>query len=115
MIEKHYNLDYLNSISGGDQDFILDMLQTFVTNAPEELSKIKSLVQNENWQKAGEDAHKFASSLLFLGLDQLKHFATQIEEFGINQVNMDQIPVLLTQLEDGCNLLIGELKRDFNV
>ncbi len=115
MAEQHYNLDYLKSISGGDQDFVLDMLQTFVNNVPEELTKIRNLVSIKNWQKVGEDAHRFSSSMLFLGLDQLKTITTRIEEFGINKVNTDQIPELLNQLENGCNQLILELKRDFNV
>lgn len=115
MAEKKYNLDYLNSISGGDQDFIKDMLETFVTNVPLELKKIKDLVNAQNWHKAGEDAHKFASSLLFLGLHNLRAIAIQIEEYGIGKVNIDQIPRLLIQLEDGCNQLIIELKQDFNV
>lgn len=115
MTEKHYNLEYLNSISGGDHDFILDMLQTFITSVPEELKKMRKLVESENWQKVGEDAHKFASSLLFLGLNQLKEMATQMEEYGLNKENIDQIPSLLNQLETGCNQLIIELKRDFDV
>lgn len=115
MTEKHYNLDYLNSISGGDQEFVLDMLQTFVTNVPEELSKIKDFVIAGNWQKVGEDTHKFASSLLFLGLNNLKVIATQIEEMGLNRKDTNSIPELLHLLENGCNQVILELKQDFNV
>ena len=115
MADKQYNLDYLNSISGGDQDFIKDMLETFVTNVPLELNKIKELVASENWHKAGEDAHRFASSLLYLGLDELRTIATKIEDFGIEKINIDQIPGLLNQLEKGCSQLIIELKEDFNV
>jgi HPt (histidine-containing phosphotransfer) domain-containing protein len=115
MEDKKYNLDYLNSISGGDQDFIKDMLETFVTNVPLELKKIRNFVNEENWQKAGEDAHKFASSLLFLGLHDLRAIAIKIEDYGIAKVNIDQIPRLLNQLEDDCSQLIIELKQDFNV
>lgn len=115
MAEKNYNLDYLNSISNGDQDFIKDMLETFISNVPDELAKIRQLVADGNWQKVGEDAHKFASSLLFLGLDKLKSIATQIEEYGLENKNLDQIPELLAMLETGCHQLIIELKRDFNV
>ncbi len=115
MADKQYNLDYLNSISAGDQDFIKDMLETFVSSVPEELDKIRSFVVSENWQRAGEDAHKFASSLLFLGLDNLKTIASKIEEYGLNMENVDQIPGLLDQLDNGCRQLIIELKRDFNI
>ncbi|HEY4786427.1 MAG TPA: Hpt domain-containing protein [Bacteroidales bacterium] len=115
MSDKHYSLDYLNSISDGDQDFIKDMLETFVSSVPDELSKMWKLVNAENWQKVGEDAHKFASSLVFLGLNDLKQIATKIEEHGIQQNNVSQIPVLLNELEKGCTQLITELKRDFDV
>ncbi len=115
MTEKSYNLDYLENISGGDQEFVNDMIQTFIINVPEDLEKIKNWVKNKNWQKVGEDSHRFASSLLFLGLDNLKQIANTIEELGIKQSDVTQIPDLINQLEKGCFQIIEELKRDFNV
>ena len=115
MTEKSYNLDYLKSISGGDQEFVKDMIQTFIINVPEDLEKIKIFIKNKNWQMVGEDSHRFASSLLFLGLDNLKRIANTIEELGINQSDVTQIPSLMDQLEKGCCQIIDELKRDFTV
>jgi HPt (histidine-containing phosphotransfer) domain-containing protein len=115
MTEKAYNLDYLESISGGDQEFVKDMVQTFITNVPEELSKLKSLAASENWQQVGEDAHRFASSLLFLGLNALKKSANEIETMGLKEINVHLIPTMLDQLEKGCYQIIEELKRDFTV
>ena len=115
MTEKSYNLDYLENISGGDQEFVKDMIQTFIMNAPEDLEKIKNWIENKNWQKVGEDAHRFASSLLFLGLDHLKSIANTIEEMGIKQFDVESIPGLFEKLEKSCYQIIKELKRDFNV
>jgi HPt (histidine-containing phosphotransfer) domain-containing protein len=115
MAEQSYNLDYLNSISGGDKDFVVDMIVTFIHNAPEDLDKIKNYLADENWDKVGEDAHRFASSLLFLGLNDLKAIANRIEEMGLERNNIHHIPALLSQLEKGCYQIIEELKRDFNV
>ena len=114
-VEKHYRLDYLKSVSGGDESFILDMLVTFISNVPEELNKIKGFVNQKNWNKAGQTAHKFASNLLFLEIEELKSIAIEIEENGINETNIDKIPRLVQDLENGCNQIIDELKRDFNV
>lgn len=114
MTEKAYNLDYLNSISGGDEEFVKDMIQTFISHTPEEISNLRSLINEKNWQKVGEDAHRFASSLLFLGLENLKALAVQIEEMGIQQNDVHHIPALLDQLELGCRQIIEQLKRDFN-
>jgi HPt (histidine-containing phosphotransfer) domain-containing protein len=91
------------------------MVQTFITNVPEDINKIKNWASMQNWQKAAEDSHKFASSLLFLGLDNLKNIANTIEVLGIKNEGVDQIPSLIDQLEKGCYQIINELKRDFNV
>jgi HPt (histidine-containing phosphotransfer) domain-containing protein len=115
MENKQYNLDYLYSISGGDQEFINDMIHTFIIDAPKVIKKIKELIDRENWQKAGEEAHRFASSLLFLGLDNLKLVANEIEELGLNNKDVHKIILLINQLEIGCYQIIDELKRDFNV
>lgn len=114
-LEKHYSLEYLHSISGGDENFVIEMIQTFISEVPEELNKIKIFVQQKNWVKAGQTAHKFASNLLFLEIKDLKNMAIQIEENGINNVNTDAIPELSEKLEYGCYQIIDELKRDFNL
>ncbi|MDP4207858.1 MAG: Hpt domain-containing protein [Bacteroidota bacterium] len=115
MSSRIYSLDYLNSISGGDAGFISDMVSTFIENTPEELSQIRTFVDSGNWPKAGAAAHRFSSSLLFLGLDALKQLSTEIEDSSLQGVNLVKIPELLAQLENGCNQAITELKADFNV
>ncbi len=113
-IEKHYSLEYLQSISCGDDNFILDMMQTFIAEVPKELNKIREFVNQKNWINAGKTAHKFASNLLFLENEELKSIAIQIEENGINQINIDKIDELTYKLEAGCSIIIEELKRDFS-
>lgn len=112
---KHYNLDYLNSISGGDQEFVMDMIQTFITDAPAEISKIQKHLESGDFSKVGEEAHRFASSLLFLGLDNLKKIAVEIEELGINNTDTGKIAGLLEELNHGCRKIILDLKQDFHV
>jgi HPt (histidine-containing phosphotransfer) domain-containing protein len=115
MTQKRYNLDYLEEISGGDPEFILDMVRTFVENAPIDIDEIKKLVNAHNWKKAGEEAHRFASSLLFLQLLDLKAIAVEVEERGIQHNEVDKIPALLDILEKGCWATIKELKEDFKI
>jgi HPt (histidine-containing phosphotransfer) domain-containing protein len=114
-MEKLYKLDYLEEISGGDEDFIKDMIVTFVDNALNDINQIKEFAKQENWQKAGEEAHRFASSLVFLQLDSLKRIAIEIEESGIERKNVTEIPDLIKNLEEGCKQVIYELKTDFKL
>jgi len=115
MANKLYNLEYLNSISGGDQAFIMDMILTFISSTPDELGKINDFVTSSNWSQTGEAAHRFSSSLLFLGLDSLKQVSAEIEMLSLQGDDVEKIPELLVKLENGCNQVIAELESDFNV
>jgi HPt (histidine-containing phosphotransfer) domain-containing protein len=112
-MSKKYSLEYLKSISGGDEDFIKDMIQTFVSSVPDELNKIKELVDRSDWYKTGEVAHKFCSNLMYLELDYIKEIAYKIETLGLAMEHTEQIPVLFDKLKEACSEIIQELKKDF--
>lgn len=109
----NYSLEYLKSISGGDQEFINDMIQTFVNSVPDELDKIKNFIEQSNWKRVGEEAHKFCSNLMYLELDNIKEIAGKIETLGLALEHTDQIPVLFEKLTKSCLEIIQELKKDF--
>lgn len=115
MEQKKYSLEYLDSISNGDQEFVIDMIRTFVMNVPEELNKIQKFIEAENWIKAGEEAHKFASNLLFLNMESLKSIAVEIEEKGLSAKGTESIPGLYLQLKNGCFQAIDQLRIDFEL
>lgn len=114
MQDINYSLDYLKSISGGDEEFVKEMIQTFITNVPNELISLHNLITQKNWSKVGAESHRFASNLVFLELTSLRSIAIQIEDIGSKQTQTDQIPELFEQLEKGCLLIITKLKKDFN-
>ena len=114
MPDIKYSLDYLNSISGGDNDFVKEMIQTFLSNVPVELVNMRQLIEKSDWPIVGSEAHRFASNLVFLELNTLRNIAVQIEEMGTNQKHTDQIPGLFLQLEEGCNQIIRKLQNDFS-
>lgn len=112
---KRYNLNYLNEISGGDQEFVLDMIQTFVSGFSDDISTLKELSKNGQWNLVGEHAHRFAPGLQFLGLVSLRPVINQIENFSFDQKNLELVPALIDKLETECILVSEELKKDFNL
>ncbi len=110
---RQYSLDYLESISGGDKGFVEDMLRTFIVSVPEELVKIEKFINESNWRKVGEEAHKFGSNLLYLELEDLKKLALKIESYGLSEEHLGEIPDLFRDLKNGCNNIISILKKDF--
>ncbi len=115
MSTKSYNLSYLKEISGGDEEFILDMIQTFIENTPIEIATLRNYIKEEKWDLLGENAHRFAPSLQFLGLVSLRPVINQIEDFSFNRKNLDQISSLIDKLDTECNLVSEELKNDYNL
>jgi HPt (histidine-containing phosphotransfer) domain-containing protein len=111
---KEYSLDYLNSISGGDKEFIQDMIETFVKSVPVELARMKTAIDQKDWYKIGEIAHKFGSNLMYLELDNLKPIIDNIETYGLEMEHIDEIPVLFEKLTIGCDKIIAILKNDFD-
>jgi HPt (histidine-containing phosphotransfer) domain-containing protein len=112
---KRYNLSYLNEISGGDKDFILDMIQTFVNNSPSEIADLEHYANSQEWDKLGEYSHKFAPGLQFIGIVSLRPVINQIEEFSFKRKNLDKIPELLLRLKTECLAVCEELRKDFKI
>ncbi|HEX3009062.1 MAG TPA: Hpt domain-containing protein [Bacteroidales bacterium] len=112
---KRYDLNYLKEISGGDEEFILDMIQTFVQNTPSELLHLKNLAKEQKWDILGEQAHRFAPGLQFLGLISLRPVINKIEDFSFGKKNLEEVPDLINKLEAECRLVSDELIKDFNL
>jgi HPt (histidine-containing phosphotransfer) domain-containing protein len=109
------NLDYLKSISGGDEDFVLEMIQCFVELAPEVMENLKKHAEVENWQLIGEEAHKFGPNMAFLGLDDLQQLLENIEEEGLRGNNPQLIPPMVSDLNNQCNRLVQQLTKEFKL
>lgn len=74
-----YNLSYLNTVSGGSEEFISDIISTFVDKTPGMLEELKEANESKNWKEVGNCAHKLKPSFILLGAEKLKDIALEIE------------------------------------
>jgi len=113
MNDKLYNLKKLNEISQGNQEFIRDMLFTFVENVTNDIRHIQSFKLVENWTAIAETAHKLASNFAYLGANSLHDLAAEIEKNVINDNNLTGIADKTEKLcYDGINL-VNQVNKDF--
>jgi len=80
IMELTVDLTFLNEISDGDQDFITDVLNTFLVEMPKDMAHLKSAVDQQNTLEISRVAHKTKSTLQTLGLNDLKELAYSIEQ-----------------------------------
>lgn len=71
---------YLNSICGGDEEFIQDILQTFMDEMPKDMQTMRNAIDHGDVTMAGKTGHKVKATLHLLGLEELKELAFNIEQ-----------------------------------
>lgn len=74
------DLTFLNEISDGDQDFITDVLRTFLEEMPKDMAQLRASINNQSAVEIGRVAHKTKSTLQTLGLHDLKELAYSLEQ-----------------------------------
>jgi len=115
MTPKRYNLKKINEIASGDQDFVKDMLVTFVENVSNEVGHIHTLRPSENWAAIAEKAHKLASNFAYLGAKNLQALAANIEKSVLYDDNLFGIADKTDQMCEEGILLVEQIKNDFKI
>jgi len=113
MDQMLYNLHKLEEIARGDQDFIRDMVTTFVENVSSDLGKISSFKSVENWKSIGEVAHKLASNFAYLGAGGLHDLSANIERSILNDNNLTGIAEKTDMLYQEGVMMVDQVKKDF--
>jgi signal transduction histidine kinase/DNA-binding NarL/FixJ family response regulator/HPt (histidine-containing phosphotransfer) domain-containing protein len=75
-----YDLTPLKQASGGDMKFFREMVDLFLRNTSEGLTSLSAYIDNEEWLKAADMAHKISSPCRHLKADRLYGLLKEIEE-----------------------------------
>ncbi len=81
---KFINMEYLDSVSGGDPGVINEIVMIFKEQSVEIYNEMKSLLASKNYLSLGLLAHKAKSSVAIMGMadmaNMLKTFELQAKE-----------------------------------
>ncbi|MCD6331803.1 MAG: Hpt domain-containing protein [Bacteroidales bacterium] len=112
---KLYNLDYLKELAAGDNTFMLEMINYFVANSPQVLEQMDTLVKNKDWAMLREVIHKFTPNMNLIGLKSAINEANNLEILAENRKDPDKIPVLVGFIREKVEIVIAQLKEDFDI
>ena len=73
------NLNYLNEITGGDQEITKEFIQMFFDQLPEFREGMNSYLSGKKWKELGEIAHKAKSSVMTFGMNDLGHRLKELQ------------------------------------
>ncbi len=110
---RHYDLSFLNKISGGDKGFITEMITTFNEIAPEYLEKAKKYLAEKKYDPLSKETHRFIPGVSFLGVKLLEEELLKIEDYTKRKIQLDEIPGLVAKVEEIVSILLSEFNEDF--
>ncbi len=110
-----YNLDKINEMADGDEDFISSVISVFLEEVPQDLQDLEVALAQGNHEKVYQLAHKIKPNVDLLGMEQTRAAALQIETLGKNAANMSEIQKVFPILKQDIHQVVGELKKDFHL
>ncbi len=80
----------IDSISGGDIDFRIELVNIFLEQIPEFVSKMSNYLAEKQWELLAREAHTAKSSVLTFGMEStgtlLKKIQTEIQNNQLDSV-----------------------------
>jgi len=109
-----YDLSMIESISGGDQQFIKQMVKLFLDNMPQNIEILKRAVEDEDWEQMWKTAHKMKSTIDSLNIVELKQEIRTIEISGKKLEGLELIPSIVQKVEKVLNDCMDDLQKKYD-
>lgn len=106
------NLSYLKELSGGDTNFITEIIEMFMSDAPKIIEQANRCFREENYDLLKVTVHKLKSSVQVLGGSKLALSIQEIESSAKNPDKKDELSDMLAQVENSIAQMISSLNSE---
>jgi PAS domain S-box-containing protein len=110
--QSHYNLTYLREVSGNNQEFINEMLQTFARTIPPILDDMVANAMTGNWPTVGNLAHQIKPSFVLMGASGLRDGIIEIEKSAKENVSIETLKEAIDDFRSKCLEIINSLQDE---
>nr|WP_288933910.1 Hpt domain-containing protein [uncultured Allomuricauda sp.] len=110
-----YNLDKINEMAEGDEDFIVSVISVFLEEVPEDLDSLEKAIDSKDYENIYKLAHKIKPNVDILGMEHTRAKALEIETLGKTTGSMEEIEEKFPILKKDVLQVVTELKNDFNL
>lgn len=105
---QRLNLDFLQEMAGGDNEFVIEILEIFLDDAPSTLVSINKGMKEADFSSVKTSVHKLKSSIKVLGEDKLAEFAQLVEQESETNNESEEFRLKVTKLEKSVEQLIKD-------
>ena len=108
--DSKLDLTYLKTISGGDDLFIVQLLDMFLISIPDEAKNLVSYYNQQDYLMMGKSAHKMKATLQMIGEQELAALVIKVEQAGKTGVGIEDLPNIVTELTSYLDDIIKKIE-----
>ena len=109
-----YNLDEVKEMAGGDEEFMLVVVQTFLEEIPPDVAAMNEAIGNDNPGLAYQYAHKMKPNLQLFGLNLMEQIKI-IEAWSKQGKRKEEVPQAAEMITKKVDVAANDLKKDFDL
>ena len=110
MTYNYINLDYLDTMTGGDDEMKSEMLSMLIAEIPDEMDKLTAATAASDWEEVFQISHKFKTTLSFIGNEDLVNTNKTVEHCSRHRIDVEEIPPMVAQLAAKIPFVMAELR-----
>ncbi|MFY0674928.1 MAG: response regulator [Bacteroidia bacterium] len=103
------DIEHINNFTGGDPDFIKQLVDIFLKRTPEYMNELKLAVDNKDWTQIKTMAHKVKPTFTYVGMGSFTKKVGSIEDYAIKK-DIDTIYKIMDEVWDDCQLAFDEFE-----
>ncbi len=104
------DLNYLKTMSGGDSNFIREMIELFREQIDEYRQQMPELLRSGNYDGLSKMAHKAKSSVSVMGMNQVADLLKELELLAQEGKQVKRYEGMIQEFLDQSQLAIEELQ-----
>ena len=110
-----YDLSLIEEMSGGDEDFMKEMAETFVSSVPPVVESMIHFSKSQEWLQMADAAHSLKSNIDTLQIISIKDDIRTIERNGKHLVDLDITPELVLKVSGILNIAMDQIKEQYKL
>jgi hypothetical protein len=112
MSEKLYSLEFVEEMSGGNEEFTKQLIELFIESVPESIEKINKFYENEEYEKLGKEAHKLKSTIQTVQIPSFIEKIKDMEHIGKTGEELDKLPDLIEEFNEIMPRAVEQIKSE---
>ena len=113
-MHKYINLDYLNEVSGGDENVKKQIIEMFLTQMSEVSETLKTALKNSDYKTLSETAHLAKSSLRIMGIEDIALKMETLQQTAAQNEKRENYPALINYFLERIPLAEKELQEEIS-